>query len=299
MLFTANGVFGMIFQLLVFPPVARRFGVLRCLRICFVFYPLLYLITPYTALFPTTAAKETSMFVVMLVRAGLSSFAFPCSTILLTNSASSLRTLGTLNGIATSVAAICRAAGPALTGVIFSAGVKLGYVIMPFWVLSGISALAVVPAFLLVEGEGFGDDGDADPDAGPETESGEDEERPKSRRGVAKNDVEEEESEYGAPGPLLSRTPTVSTVSLGADSDAVVDNDDESGSEDERLYPHMRHEHTFDPSSSSPSRSQQAHGRRSSRRRSSVPIGGGIGFRRLSSNLGQSMSGFATGTSWA
>lgn len=42
-------------------------------------------------------------------------FAFPCSTILLTNSSPTLRLLGTLNGIAVTLSAMGRAVGPAVS----------------------------------------------------------------------------------------------------------------------------------------------------------------------------------------
>ena len=98
----------MIIQFLVFQPVARHYGVLNCLRACTLVFPLVYFLTPFTALLPTSTARQMALFAVMLGKNAAGVFAFPCTTILLTNSARSLRLLGTLNGVSTSISAIGR-----------------------------------------------------------------------------------------------------------------------------------------------------------------------------------------------
>ena len=125
-------------------------------------FPLIYVVLPFTALLPTPLAQQIGIFVVMLFKCWCGIFAFPCSTILLTNSAVSLRILGTLNGVATSVSAVGRAAGPAIGGGTFSWGVRRGYVILPWWTLAFLSALGAIPVFWLLEMEGFGDAGYSD-----------------------------------------------------------------------------------------------------------------------------------------
>ena len=92
----------------------------------------------------------------MLVKCFAVIFAFPCAIILLTNSASSLRILGTLNGIAVSVSAVGRALGPAMGGATFTWGLERGYVIPPWWLLGIIAAMGAVPIWWLEEQEGFG-----------------------------------------------------------------------------------------------------------------------------------------------
>lgn len=101
----------------------------------------------------------------MLVKCSAGIFAFPCAIILLTNSASSLQHLGTLNGVAVSVSAIGRAAGPAISGFIFSKGLEKGYVIPAWWFLGSVAAIGTVPIWFLVEMEGFSSrDGNDDED---------------------------------------------------------------------------------------------------------------------------------------
>jgi MFS family permease len=155
-LFTLYGIFGMFIQFFIFPPIARKFGILNCLKVVSIFFPCIYILTPFSSLLPTTLGKEIAVFSLMLVKSWAVIFAFPCSTILLTNSASSLRILGTLNGVATSISAIGRAAGPAIGGGTFSMGVDAGYVIVPWWTLAFIAALGAIPVFRLIEMDGFG-----------------------------------------------------------------------------------------------------------------------------------------------
>jgi hypothetical protein len=152
---TIYGLFGMILQFTVFPPLAHRIGVLTCFRIAALGFPLVYLATPFTSLFPTTESRQAVMLALMLAKGLFCVFAFPCSTILLTNSASSLEILGTLNGVSVSISAIGRAAGPALCGLAFTFGVSKGYIITPWWLLTGLSVLAALPVFWLRELGGF------------------------------------------------------------------------------------------------------------------------------------------------
>ncbi|KAI4833489.1 MFS general substrate transporter [Aureobasidium sp. EXF-8845] len=259
-IFTLYGISGMLVQFLVFPPVARKYGVVKCLRVCAICMPIIYFFVPFAALLPDRSSQEVAIFVLMIIKGCFSTFAFPCSTILLTNSASSLRILGTLNGIATSVGAIGRALGPAIGGSTFTYGVKIGYVILPWWTLSFIATLAAIPSFWVVEGEGFG--GDAD-----NIEDDED--------SIIQED--EQEADYGNPGPLLSRVDTIS-------SDVISEDDREYDSDD------TTRDLTRSPQISN-RRASGSHGlsRRSSRKMS-APIGmeNRTISRKFSSNLGQS-----------
>ncbi|KAI7589640.1 hypothetical protein KC316_g3818 [Hortaea werneckii] len=231
---------------------------------------------PFTALLPTQETQIGVGFAVMMLKCVCGIFAYPCSTILITNSASSLRVLGTLNGFATSVAAIGRAAGPALGGSVFSYGVKRGFVIAPWWAMALVAALAAIPVFWLREGERFGgDEGDSDDEEesdGRETDA----------TGVGKSgsanvpsdrypqEHEDEDEANDEVGGLLTRTNTASSAGI-ADAGSA------SG---------------LAPGSRRGSQSQML-SRKNSRgmRRTSIPIGMGRQpiSRRYSSNLGQSL----------
>ncbi|KAK5129829.1 hypothetical protein LTR08_002766 [Meristemomyces frigidus] len=282
---TCYGVCGMLVQFFIFPPVARRLGILYCLKWCACLFPITYLLMPFAALMPTQETQVAACFAVMLFRCFCGIFAYPCSTILLTNSASSLRVLGTLNGVGTSVAAVGRAIGPALGGSIFTMGVKKGYVVAPWWTFSAIAVVAAIPVFWLVEGEGFGGD--------DEVSDGEEEAEITEAEGLGNQAdgtgapgsavlgttqqvaEEEEEEAYGEVGALLNRTNTASSTALTEDGTP-------SGtpSASRRTSQDRRASHT---------------GSRHTMRRMSMPIGmGSQGIsRRYSSNLGQSFGSAA------
>ncbi|KAL1970720.1 hypothetical protein VTN77DRAFT_4364 [Rasamsonia byssochlamydoides] len=170
-LYTLIGIIGMFIQFLVFPAVARRYGVLYTFRVVVVAYPLLYLVTPFTVLVPASL-RNVTVFTLMLAKLACVIFSFPCSTILLTNTASSLRILGTLNGVGVSISAIGRAVGPAIVGSAFTFGVKRGYMIVPWWILTLLGALSALPAFWVVETDGFvpGKEDDTDEEEQPAEE---------------------------------------------------------------------------------------------------------------------------------
>jgi hypothetical protein len=280
-IFTIFAISSTIWQFLLFPPIARYLGVLRCLRIAFLIFPVAYFFTPFIALLQDPMHKQIAMVLMLMFRGVGGTFAFPTTTIMLTNSAASLRVLGTLNGVATSISAVGRAAGPAVGGGLFSWGIKRGYVIVPFWTLSAISLLAAIPTWWLVEGKGFGDDPEDDEESIDEIEQ--DEERGMQyNSGSANGDAAQSESEFGEPANLLSRMSTRSSAAMISDNES--DDGDRAG----------RNLHSL---STVRSHSQGGRRRNNLRRQSSVPIGMGIGFRRYSSNLGSTGVG-APGTSW-
>ncbi|KAL9532548.1 Major facilitator superfamily multidrug transporter [Sphaerulina musiva] len=303
---TGYGIVGMFVQFFVFPPLARKYGVLIWLKIVVIAFPVIYLLTPFTALLPTIGSQVACMFTAMMLKCLCGIFAFPCSTILLTNSATSLRTLGTLNGIATSASALGRAAGPALAGLVYSAGVKKGYVIAPWWCLSVIAIVAAVPVWWLVEGEGFGGDNDevSDDEEEDEDEDAESAEawqavitecsaeaQGKSRvpgpipRGISQPHEDEEsqqERSYGGLAPLTRTNTTGSTVMM---SDADDDEYDNRSGTPSRTRSRRASGAERSDGGDSPKVSRRGSSR--VKRRISIPVMGSAS-RRYSSSLGQS-----------
>ncbi|KAF3399355.1 putative membrane protein, partial [Talaromyces pinophilus] len=160
-LYTLNGVIGMFVQFIFFPLCAQRYGVLRCFRTVALCFPFIYFITPFLVLVPESMSMIL-VYLLLMTKMILGMFAFPCTTILLTNTASSLKILGTLNGVGVSISAIGRAVGPALLGEAFTVGVKLGYVIIPWWMLTALTVVATIPVFWIEETDGFAPDDDDD-----------------------------------------------------------------------------------------------------------------------------------------
>lgn len=168
-LYTLIGIIGISVQFLLFPWIAKRFGVLKCARFVFFVFPIVYLIIPFSVLAPKSI-RNFCVFALMLAKLSASVFAFPCCIILLTNTAASMSVLGALNGFATSISALGRAIGPAVSGATFSFGVGKGYVIIPWWTLAVLAALTTLLTFRIKETDGFkgndtADDEEADPEA--------------------------------------------------------------------------------------------------------------------------------------
>lgn len=151
---TVYGLACGIIQFFLFPPICSRLGSLACFRAGTVIFPVVYVLLPYTALIQDTRLQWAALMALLLVKGFAVIVAFPCITILLTNSAPSVRILGTLNGFATTFSGMGRALGPTVTGATFSWGVKRGYVIPAWWFLAVVAALQAIPAWMIVEGDG-------------------------------------------------------------------------------------------------------------------------------------------------
>jgi len=207
-IFAIYGVACGLIQFLLFPPLCHRLGVLNCFKACSLAFPIVYFITPYTALLASQEARFASLMCIMIVKAASVIVGFPCVTILFTNSAPNLRILGTLNGFATSFSGLGRAFGPAATGAAFTWGVGHGYVITPWWLLSFIAALGAVPVWWIVEGDGPrrpNDDSSSSED-GEVTEVDEDAPGGSTHCGLP---VVREEVEFeGTGAPLLAKGPS-------------------------------------------------------------------------------------------
>jgi hypothetical protein len=157
-MFSISGIVSIVVQFFIFPPAAKYFGTLNLLRTILAFQPIFYFITPYTALIQNLFLAETAFIILWTLRSGMVIMAFPCSIILLTNSTTSVRVLGTVNGIATATNAMGRAFGPTVAGGLFTWGVHNDRIVAPFIFLTILSILNLLPLIWVVEGDGFGDD---------------------------------------------------------------------------------------------------------------------------------------------
>ncbi|KAI0400784.1 major facilitator superfamily domain-containing protein [Xylaria palmicola] len=161
-IFTLYGVACGAIQFVLFPALCARFGVLRCYRACALTFPVVYLVLPFTVLIEDPGWRHAALLATMVVKAFAVIVGFPCSTILLTNSAASLAVLGTLNGVATTFSALGRASGPALAGLAFSWGVRNNMIGAPWWILGLIAAVGALPVWMVAESD---DDGPAGSDS--------------------------------------------------------------------------------------------------------------------------------------
>ncbi|KAJ4270018.1 hypothetical protein NW762_001691 [Fusarium torreyae] len=141
---SVQGLYSLLSNYLIVPPVTRRLGSLRLFRILAFSYFALYLVTPYLVLLPDSW-RMPAIYLLVIWKCTFSTMAYPSNAILLANSAPSKQVLGTINGIAASTASLCRALGPTLSGLLYSLGLQTGYSGLAWW-FSGL--ITIVGAYL-------------------------------------------------------------------------------------------------------------------------------------------------------
>lgn len=151
-----QGIYSMVAQLFLFPFLVRRLGTLKTFRIVMIVWPLLYFIVPYLVLLPTQAQK-LGIYACLLTKITFHVIAFPATAMLIANSAPSKSVLGSINGVAASVACLARALGPTLTGFFHSAGLRMGYSGVAWWVAGVVCAVGAFESYWLEEAEGNAD----------------------------------------------------------------------------------------------------------------------------------------------
>jgi hypothetical protein len=149
---TVQGVYSMVATVFIFPIVVERIGALGLFRTITLSYPLLYIVTPFMVLLPESV-RMAGVYFLVVWKCTCATMAYPSNAILLTNSAPSLLMLGTINGVAASTASLSRAFGPTISGLLFSAGLKLGYSGLAWW-CSALIAVAGAIISLRMADEG-------------------------------------------------------------------------------------------------------------------------------------------------
>ncbi|KAI9874778.1 MAG: hypothetical protein M1830_009294 [Pleopsidium flavum] len=148
-----QGVYSMITQIFLFPFVVRRFGSLKTFRFVVMSWPLLYFGVPYLVLLPKHL-QIAAVYFCLVWKVTAQVLAYPSNAILLTNSAPSLLVLGTINGVAASTASLCRALGPTISGLIHSAGLRMGYTGLAWWASGLICVLGAIESLWMAEVDG-------------------------------------------------------------------------------------------------------------------------------------------------
>lgn len=148
-----QGVYSMFSTCFLFPWVARRLGGLQLFRLLAASYFLLYLITPYLVLLPRDY-RMVGIYIVVIWKCTFSTMAYPINAILLTNSAPTLLSLGTINGVAASTASLCRAFGPTISGLLYALGLRAGYSGLAWWTSGLVTIAGACISFQLTEDKG-------------------------------------------------------------------------------------------------------------------------------------------------
>lgn len=153
-----QGIYSLLSNYVIVPPVTRKFGSLRLFRIIALTYFGLYFITPYLVLLPESM-RMPAIYILVVWKCTFSTMAYPSNAILLANSAPSKQVLGTINGIAASTASLCRALGPTISGLLYSVGLKTGYSGLAWWFSAIVSIVGAYLSLQITEGGGHLDAG--------------------------------------------------------------------------------------------------------------------------------------------
>lgn len=147
---SVQGLYSMASTYFLFERVVQRFGALRLIRLLSTSYPLLYFVTPYMVLLPDSL-RMASVYVIVVWKCTYSTLAYPSNAMLLTNSAPSTLSLGTINGVAASTASLCRGFGPIISGLLYTIGMESGYSGLVWWVTGLITMAGAYTSFKISE----------------------------------------------------------------------------------------------------------------------------------------------------
>ncbi|CAM0135272.1 unnamed protein product [Umbelopsis sp. WA50703] len=154
------GFFTLFVQLVLWPRLAGRFGVLRLFQICLPSYAVVDLLQSFIRYLyhvpNLNGVTETKQWVwiglmcCLAMKTICSTISFTAVTVLVSYSAPRMDTLGAVNGFSQCVASGCRATGPALCGILWDYSNHAGWIpkrVRPHVSFIVLSMLAVIAFF--------------------------------------------------------------------------------------------------------------------------------------------------------
>nr|POE49059.1 putative membrane protein [Quercus suber] len=157
------GVIGISLQLLLYPRLSFRLGIVPSYRLALLLFPISYLFAPYLALTPSSSAPPSpasgaaiwlAITAILLVQVAARTFALPATAILVNNASPHPSVLGTVHGIAQSVSSGTRTVGPVLVNWAYGKGLESGVVGLAWWGMAGVAVLGAVAGRFVREGDG-------------------------------------------------------------------------------------------------------------------------------------------------
>lgn len=182
---SVQGIYSMFAQIWLFPYAVRHLGALRIFRIVLLIWPPLYVAVPYLVLLPAWL-QIPAAYVALLSKITFHVIAFPTIALLLANAIPSKDVLGTVNGVASSVASLSRALGPTITGFLHSKGLQSGISVIAWWAIAVVATMGALESLLMEEADA----------PSPDTSGSVDESKPMPVRG-SRSVAEASEEEIG------------------------------------------------------------------------------------------------------
>ena len=141
-----NGIIALLIQGFVFPLIAEALGVFRTFLLVTILHPVAYFIVPFVALLPSNLLY-TGIYSCLTIRNVFSILAYPVILILIKEACPRPSVLGTVNGLAASMAAGARTLAPPLAGLLYGVGKGVNFTGWAWWASGVVAALGAVQLF--------------------------------------------------------------------------------------------------------------------------------------------------------
>lgn len=145
---SVNGVIALFIQAVIFPVMADWLGVWRVFFIVTLLHPIAYFIVPYLALLPHHLLFP-GIYACLTIRNLLSIMAYPVLLILLKQASPSSSCLGKINGLAASVGAASRTAASPIAGLLYGAGLNIGFTGLAWWGSGFVAILGAIQVWFI------------------------------------------------------------------------------------------------------------------------------------------------------
>ena len=151
------GFVGITMQILIYPRVQGRYGLMTCYRLSVCLFPIAYILLPYLSILPSAQPVSfwASVGAVVLLQVMARTFALPSTVILLNNCAPDRSCLGFIHGVGSSLASLSRVIGPLSGAFLLARGQEIGSIGLVWWTLAGIAIFGAVFSHFIYEGPGL------------------------------------------------------------------------------------------------------------------------------------------------
>lgn len=145
------GIIGITCQLILYPRVSARLGLVRSTKYALFLFPIAYTLAPFLSLIRNVYPLWAGITGVAMIHITGRTFATPGAVLLVNNSSPSPSVLGTIHGYGASVQAASRTLGPVFVGWWYSDGAQRGMVGEAWWLLAACALLGCIPIYWVRE----------------------------------------------------------------------------------------------------------------------------------------------------
>jgi hypothetical protein len=150
------GFIGLPLQIFLYPRIQSKLGTLTSFRVFLPFSPISYILMPFLVVLPRLVWVVWPAFTIVVSLQVISrTFALPAAIILVNNCVTDASILGTVHGVAQSIASAARTLGPFLGGWGLGLGLANNMVGAVWWVLAIEAFLGWFVLWTIQEGKGI------------------------------------------------------------------------------------------------------------------------------------------------